>query len=1084
MKKLVAITMALSMLLGAGPTQAAALNDIYGSWAQQDIHRLSSQKIVEGTGGQFSPDRPVSRVQFAKMLVSAMGLADEARVATRANSGFKDVPTTYWGNGYIIVAKEQGIINGFEDGTFKPEQLIRRDEIAVMMMRALGTSGDSSTVPQLSFADKELIPRWAADSIFEAVKQEFINGYPDNTFRPTKSTTRAEATVLINRYLAKLGQAYDFYGEIMQVDERLKTILINIDGQNYTFVFNADTIIYNGEVLRGSNILRTEQKILFNVNQFGIITLVKTTEKQNDEGASIAHFSSALKQSVGYNGSANNVIKLKSSKLLAEGSTNYQEVSPELSLEVTKNEMGVQRFTKDYGSNGSGQIIAIIDTGVDPGHPDLLFLPDGAQKIIDWVDFTEEGKISTLNRATAYNGSIVLEDEYRIGRIKSKSGIFRIGFLQEESLKTEGGNGFDINLNGSEDQYAVLLVDSSESGQYDTVYVDTNSDKSFTNEQPLQSFKSQHQFAYIPSANGKEKFDFVIADISTKGEYVQLGFDSNGHGTHVSGIAAANGQIQGVAPGAKIMAIKAINGAGVADWDDIIRAVEYAAKNGAKVINLSLGYPGNDPRGTSYESQAIEAISKKYGVHVVVAAGNSGPGLSTINVPANSQSVISVGAFISPAMWKQDYGYEVKEDSLWYFSSMGPRKDGAQVPMVVAPGSAVSTVTFRGYNLLEGTSMAAPHVTGAVALLAQEAAKNKITVTPETMRRAIAIGARVIPHLSDVEQGYGEVNVPNAWAALKNLKPGTEFSVQVFNQKLNNGPGLYAKGFEPGQLSYKVFNLGQGNQKLQLSTTAPWLLPSQKELNIPMAGARRFDVSFQNPQEPGLYTGRIKADNPNTPGIDLEIFNTIINPIYIGKLRQNTFENKAKLTAGQFKRYYIDVPKGTGKIDINLAINPDGQGKLLGRARLHVFTPDGDEYKQDLVDFAGISPDGKNKPLVTKAISKPQPGIWEVVVYSSATLSEYGLGDSQYNLTVNAGELETLSQDSNSSNLLLGILPRPLEVGKKNYLTLQVRYRLDKRPYQGVVEINGKVYSVNNGRVVFAIVPESSNPAIEVKTLN
>ncbi|MHB8170291.1 MAG: S8 family serine peptidase [Thermincolia bacterium] len=1085
MRKFVATAVAVFVFLGAGPVQAATFQDTNGNWAQQDIHRLASQKIVEGIEGKFMPQQPVTRVQFAKLMVSAMGLADEAKAVARVQAGFKDIPANYWGTGYIIVAREQGIINGYDDGTFRPDQLIRRDEISIILMRAVGLGKDEKEdTHSLDFTDKEEIPGWAEDAVNQAVKMELINGYPDKTFRPTRSTTRAEATALINRYLAKLGGAYDFYGNVVEVDNKVKTIVIEIERDKYTFVYNQDTVFYNNELLASASMVQPDHKVNFNLNQMGYITYLQINPSPMAQGIKILHQKTILSPQDTGSASLSKKVQLSPGNLLAEDKLKENK-NPELSLEITKKEMRVQDFVRVTDSDGSGQTIAIIDSGVGPGHPDLQITTGGQKKIVDWVDFTDEGKVYTQNRAYAHNGIIILEDEYQIGNISSKSGIFKMGFLQESLITSSKGYGTDLNSNGkTNDQYAVLLVDALKAGQYDTVYVDTNGDRNFTNEQTLKTYKQQPQYAFIPGIQEKSKFDFVVAGLSTKGEYVQFGFDVNGHGTHVAGIAAANGQVQGVAPGAKIMAVKVVDGAGYTDsWANTISAVEYAAANGASVINLSLGLLINDPRGTHYVNQAIENISKKYGVHIVVAAGNSGPGLSTINVPGNSAGVISVGAFISPAMWKQDYGYDIPLESLWFFSSMGPRPDGAQVPMVVAPGSAVAPWVFRGYELKEGTSMAAPHVTGAVALLVQEAARQKVQVTPQTMRKALAMGARNLPHLTDMEQGYGVVNVLNTWSALKTLKPGNEFAVQVFNQKYNNGPGLYARGFEPGQLTYKLLNLGSSGQKLVLDTNAPWVEVNQKEINVPRNGARRFDVKFNSPDSPGLYSGRIKADNPDTPGVDLEIFNTLVKPYYLSSDKENKFQESGKLTASQFKRYYVSVPYGTNQMDIKLEVPAEAQGKFAGRVRLHVFTPSGEEFKPDLLDWAGVAPDSPGKPTTSKTVSRPQPGIWEVVVYSSATLSEYKLTEAQYALSIEAKDVKAQAQEYNRSNLLIGVLPRKLVIGQKNFVTLQVRYRLDKRPYQGVIEINGKVYSVNNGRVVFPIVPQTENPDIEVKTI-
>jgi subtilisin family serine protease len=179
----------------------------------------------------------------------------------------------------------------------------------------------------------------------------------------------------------------------------------------------------------------------------------------------------------------------------------------------------------------------------------------------------------------------------------------------------------------------------------------------------------------------------------------------DGHGTHVAGIAAANGdEIKGVAFNAKIMAIKVLGNAGGSDAD-IAKGMRYAISNGAKVINLSLGGDG-----AFIAPELIEAfqVAKQAGVTVVVAAGNerqSGGALRSGN-PAQFAAVQDLGIAVGAV----DNGRFLFEDS----NPAGKQR----LNYIVAPGVDVrSTLPNGEYGLLSGTSMATPHVAGVAALM-------------------------------------------------------------------------------------------------------------------------------------------------------------------------------------------------------------------------------------------------------------------------------------------------------------------------------------------------------------------------------
>jgi len=172
--------------------------------------------------------------------------------------------------------------------------------------------------------------------------------------------------------------------------------------------------------------------------------------------------------------------------------------------------------------------------------------------------------------------------------------------------------------------------------------------------------------------------------------------DDNGHGTHVAGIIAAENNsfgVVGVAPQARIYALKVLDRRGSGYLSDIIEALDWAIANKMDVINMSLGTSTNV---VSFQ-EAIERAAAA-GIVQVAAAGNSGPAENTVNYPARYSEVIAVAA-------------TDLQNNVPSWSSRGPEIT------IAAPGQSIYSTYLRGkYKTLSGTSMSAPHVAGVVAL--------------------------------------------------------------------------------------------------------------------------------------------------------------------------------------------------------------------------------------------------------------------------------------------------------------------------------------------------------------------------------
>ncbi len=185
-----------------------SFDDVNGHWAQEYVETIANKLIVEGyEDGSFGPDRSITRAEFATLVVRALGLNGKAA----ADADFSDVSANDWFEGAVALAADAGIVNGYEDGTFKPNKVITREELAAMVVRASAYAGkelSASASVLAAFSDADSIV-WANDEIAAAVEAGIVNGYEDGTFGPTKTATRAEATTMIQRFLVNV----DFINE-------------------------------------------------------------------------------------------------------------------------------------------------------------------------------------------------------------------------------------------------------------------------------------------------------------------------------------------------------------------------------------------------------------------------------------------------------------------------------------------------------------------------------------------------------------------------------------------------------------------------------------------------------------------------------------------------------------------------------------------------------------------------------------------------------------------------------------------------------------------------------------------------------
>ena len=190
------------VLVGTGDYEAPEMKDVIlfddveNHWAKDSILAMAAMGYAKGSDGLFRPNDNISRAEFVSLLVRVLAIENE-----NAASNFADVKNEDWFAKDVATAAEKGFIKGYEDGTFKPGAPITRQEIGTVIGSLLEEEITNAHEILSVFGDQ--VAQWAKVNVAKAVKAEIIKGLPGNIFGGTENTTRAEATVMLLRYLNK-----------------------------------------------------------------------------------------------------------------------------------------------------------------------------------------------------------------------------------------------------------------------------------------------------------------------------------------------------------------------------------------------------------------------------------------------------------------------------------------------------------------------------------------------------------------------------------------------------------------------------------------------------------------------------------------------------------------------------------------------------------------------------------------------------------------------------------------------------------------------------------------------------------------
>lgn len=499
---------------------------------------------------------------------------------------------------------------------------------------------------------------------------------------------------------------------------------------------------------------------------------------------------------------------------------------------LPKTETGALRFLKaNPEDDGRGIVVAIFDSGIDPGAPGLARTTTGAVKILDIIDGTGAGDVAMSDLRPVKDGNLISLTDRELTIPASwpcPSGEYRLGvkagfeFYPEDllpRLKDLRRKKFEVQHreilarvldeverhSGDKDEFDArieALNDAWESfddpgpvfdcvtfydGHQWRAAIDTDEDGDLADEKLLTDYAKDHQFATFDD-DSRLNFSVKLYD---QGKTLSIVTVSDEHGTHVAGIVAAHEPDRpdwnGLAPGAQLVSIRIGDPRlqGMESGAALLRALQAVREHNCQLVNMSFGEPTTTPdRGDLAER--MNQLVREHNVIFLSSAGNSGPALSTVGAPGGTNSpLIGVGAYVSPAMMDVEYSLRgIDEEIAYTWTSRGPTTDGDWGVDLLAPGGAISPVpnySMQPGRQMHGTSMSSPNACGNIALMLSALKRRNETYTPTSILRSLQSTALPVATIDRFAQGPGLVQIDRAlehhlrWGAA----PGQQVELSV-----------------------------------------------------------------------------------------------------------------------------------------------------------------------------------------------------------------------------------------------------------------------------------------------------------------
>ncbi|KRF00447.1 N-acetylmuramoyl-L-alanine amidase [Paenibacillus sp. Soil766] len=209
--------MAIGIANGISSYEPPLFTDVLVHWSRSAVLRMKNTGIVEGIGNNYEPDRALTRAEFLTLMDRVFSLGKLPAVCstngsvtsnvyscgTGATKSYSDLSTSHWASAVFAKAAKLNLLQGYADGTIRPNQAITRGEVAFLFNQLLQMTSPTSQPTYTAAFDDVPKSMWSALAILNLKDKGIINGISDTSFKPDQTMTRAEIAALLDRYLTK-----------------------------------------------------------------------------------------------------------------------------------------------------------------------------------------------------------------------------------------------------------------------------------------------------------------------------------------------------------------------------------------------------------------------------------------------------------------------------------------------------------------------------------------------------------------------------------------------------------------------------------------------------------------------------------------------------------------------------------------------------------------------------------------------------------------------------------------------------------------------------------------------------------------
>ncbi|MGH9940379.1 MAG: S8 family serine peptidase [Blastocatellia bacterium] len=716
--------------------------------------------------------------------------------------------------------------------------------------------------------------------------------------------------------------------------------------------------------------------------------------------------------------------------------------------------LGAPQFVASHPTfDGRGVTVAMIDTSIDLLLPELQTATtlDGqpTRKIADVLcaepsaidpddhpgDLSSYVKVSMPEQVTGSGGKFTYQEE---SYTAPAAGRYRIGSLDERVSGPAGDLNRDGNPPGSRRLFAALWEESA-----NTVWVDTNQNRSFADEKAMTDYPARHDVGVFGSDNPatpvRETVGFTVRTDARR----KLVFIFPGYGEHGSGVSGGafgksffGGRINGVAPEAQIVSVPfsgPLGGVTHALIESLIVAVKHPQVD---LVTMQAGLVMTFNDGGSALSTICNRLVRKYQKPIFVSGGNYQGGVGYVIESAAASEVMTVGSYIHRETSRVNRGVaSARDDNVDGYSPSGPRRDGGFKPDILALTQSLSTYPGflpgysrlaayalpPGYSVYGGTSTAAPMAAAAAALLISAAKQSGVKYDAQRLRWAIKSSARYLPGIGAYEQGPGLFQIGAAWEALRRAPSSVEITSRApINADLSQylrtpgeGPGIYEReGWAAGQTGQRTITFTRATGPADAITyRLRWTgndgtFSSAETISLPLNQPVPLSIKI-SPRAPGIHSAILNLDEPGGARAVYQALNTVVAAEQLTAANGFAVTREAEAEWMTSYVYSFNVPANAAALKVEARIT-------RGNVMPFLAQPSGAGF-HILARRPAPSTAYQTGGSWSRVIPAPAPGVWQLMVANNNS-------DSQADVAVRSRAAFTLTA------AVLGARPSPAMV--------------------------------------------------------